>query len=247
MTGQSHPREVVAVPTQTFFNLPEQKRRALLEIAIDEFADHDYSHASVSRIVARAGIAKGSLYQYFQDKKDLYLYLLDLAAEKKMAFLRDTPPPDPGMGLFPYLRWTVKMGVQFQLAHPRLAQVAYQAVYGYLPFKDELMHKVKGMALEYFRQLVKQGIAQGDLDPGVDPELAAFVMNTVFAEFGSFITDLLGVAPERLAREGTALLDTEAVERAYDQLLSILEHGLGSNAARSKPRSLRPQALDLAR
>lgn len=220
------------MPRQTLFNLPEEKRQAVIQAAIEEFADHDYASASVSRIVARAGIAKGSLYQYFEDKKELYLYLLDLAAQQKMAFLQAAQPPDPRTGLFPYLRWMVRVGVQFQLAHPRLSQVAYRAVYGHLPFKDELIHRVKEMSLEYFRQLVKQGIAQGDVDPSVDPELAAFVMNTVSAEFGFFITDLLGVDPERLARGGSDALDMEAVERAYDDLLRILEHGLGSNARR---------------
>jgi hypothetical protein len=56
--------------SQTFSNLPEEKRQRILRIAIDEFADNDYDSASVSRIVARAGIAKGSFYQCFVDKDD---------------------------------------------------------------------------------------------------------------------------------------------------------------------------------
>ncbi len=53
------------MPQATFFNLPEEKRQKILECALDEFAAHDYDSASVSKIVAKAGIAKGSLYQYF--------------------------------------------------------------------------------------------------------------------------------------------------------------------------------------
>jgi AcrR family transcriptional regulator len=51
------------VPNQTFFNLPEDKRRQILEVAIDEFADNDFKNVSISHMVARAGIAKGSFYR----------------------------------------------------------------------------------------------------------------------------------------------------------------------------------------
>ena len=45
------------MPNQTFFNLPDAKREQILQIAIDEFAENDTDSASISRIVARAGIA----------------------------------------------------------------------------------------------------------------------------------------------------------------------------------------------
>jgi AcrR family transcriptional regulator len=83
------------MPKTTFFNLPEEKRRLILDLAIEEFAERDYKSASISNIVARAGIAKGSLYQYFEDKHDLYLYLIELAGEEKKVFLASHPPPDP--------------------------------------------------------------------------------------------------------------------------------------------------------
>ena len=36
------------MPKQTFFNLTEEKRRQIIDIAIDEFADNDYAKASIS-------------------------------------------------------------------------------------------------------------------------------------------------------------------------------------------------------
>ena len=73
------------MPKSTFMNLPEGKRGAIIGIAFEEFALNSYEHASLSRIVERAGIAKGSMYQYFADKHELYLYLVDLAARSERA------------------------------------------------------------------------------------------------------------------------------------------------------------------
>ena len=97
------------MPKQTFFNLTEEKRRQIIDIAIDEFADNDYEKASISKIVARAGIAKGSFYQYFADKDDLYGYLISLIAEKKAAaFSLDHPDPEH-VGIFNYMRWIFRI------------------------------------------------------------------------------------------------------------------------------------------
>ncbi len=63
------------MPNQTVFNLPDKKRTKISELAIAEFANADYDNASISNIVKQAKIAKGSFYQYFEDKADLYLYL----------------------------------------------------------------------------------------------------------------------------------------------------------------------------
>lgn len=65
------------MPKQTFFNLPEQKRKTLLEAAEREFTRVPIFEASIANIIKIANIPRGSFYQYFEDKEDLYFYLLD--------------------------------------------------------------------------------------------------------------------------------------------------------------------------
>lgn len=75
--------EEETLPTQTFFNLPEKKRRNLIDAAEKEFARVPLHEASVSNIVKAAGIPRGSFYQYFKDKDDLYFYLLNEETENR--------------------------------------------------------------------------------------------------------------------------------------------------------------------
>lgn len=72
------------MPKKTFQNLPEGKRIAILHACFEEFAINNYEKASISRIVKTLGIAKGSMYQYFENKKDLYFYLIDYATELRL-------------------------------------------------------------------------------------------------------------------------------------------------------------------
>ena len=118
----------VQCPKRPFLNLPNKKREFITEIAIEEFANNEYADVSISRLVARAGIAKGSFYQYFEDKEDLYAYLLDLIAQRKMEMFSIERPDPEHIGIFNYLHWMVQTGVQFELAYPELSRLGYRAL-----------------------------------------------------------------------------------------------------------------------
>ncbi|HRQ38724.1 MAG TPA: TetR/AcrR family transcriptional regulator [Chloroflexota bacterium] len=212
------------MPKETFFNLPAEKRQHFLEIALTEFASHDYDNASISRIVAQAGIAKGSFYQYFADKADLYRYLLELGAQEKAQFMT-TPPPEADMDIFAYLAWLGQAGIQFELAHPQLSQIGYRAVRsGEMP--SELMQQARAGAYTFFAQLVTQGKAQGNMDPQIDEELAAFIFHTIFTELGGYLLNRMGEdAAEQLAH-GRSFYDSPAAA-LFNQTIHILQFGMG--------------------
>lgn len=65
------------MPTNTFFRLPEEKRQRLIDAAWEEFSQMRFNDVSINRIIQNAHIPRGSFYQYFVDKDDLFLYLLE--------------------------------------------------------------------------------------------------------------------------------------------------------------------------
>ncbi len=77
------------MPSSTFFRLPEEKRTRLMNEVWKEFTRVPYADASINRIILGARIPRGSFYQYFEDKNDLFLYLLDLIREKFLVLLAD--------------------------------------------------------------------------------------------------------------------------------------------------------------
>ncbi|MEM6751778.1 MAG: TetR/AcrR family transcriptional regulator [Cyanobacteria bacterium P01_C01_bin.38] len=218
------------MPNQTFFNLPEKKRNKLTEVAIAEFATYDYTNASISRIVAEAKIAKGSFYQYFQDKKDLYLHLVELASQERITFLRSTDPPEPQKGFFRYLRWLLGASAQFDLTHPTLSRIVNGAAYSDLPFRDEAVKRTQDISLEYVKELVNQGIAQGDINSNISPDLAAFVVSTLLGnELGKFILGQMNIDPQELAKSEPLEVDMQLIDKVFDDLVGVLETGMSSH------------------
>lgn len=65
------------MPTRRFENLEPERKAAILDAAQSEFTLSGYEGASLNKIIADAGISKGSFYYYFEDKADLYITTLE--------------------------------------------------------------------------------------------------------------------------------------------------------------------------
>lgn len=64
------------MPLIAYNRLPEAKQEAVYRACKEEFEERPFHKAKVSHIVDKLGIARGSFYQYFEDLKDCYFYVL---------------------------------------------------------------------------------------------------------------------------------------------------------------------------
>lgn len=70
------------MPSNTFFNLPEEKRETILEAAREEFSRVPYEKASINKMIRAAKIPRGSFYMYFTDKEDLFHHLMQFQSDR---------------------------------------------------------------------------------------------------------------------------------------------------------------------
>lgn len=64
-----------------FNSLKSEKKERIINAAMKEFVQSGYEKASTNEIVKEARISKGSLFNYFNSKKDLYLYLFEYGVQ----------------------------------------------------------------------------------------------------------------------------------------------------------------------
>ena len=62
------------MPSNTFFRLEKEKQDKILEASKKEFSKFPLEEASIANIVKEAGIPRGSFYQYFTGKEDVFFY-----------------------------------------------------------------------------------------------------------------------------------------------------------------------------
>lgn len=83
-----------------FHKLAASQQALILDAAVREFAANGYVDASLNRIIESAGISKGSMYYYFEDKEDLYAHVIRDQLERLIERAGPFPVPasrDPGL------------------------------------------------------------------------------------------------------------------------------------------------------
>ncbi|WP_427852760.1 TetR/AcrR family transcriptional regulator [Halothermothrix orenii] len=201
------------LPTSTFFNLPEEKKKRVIEAALDEFAAYPYHKASVTRIIKRAKIASGSFYQYFKDKKDLYKYILELGTERKFEYLGPVLEKQNEYDFFELLRQLYVRGIKYARENPRLEAIANKLISN----KDseiyvEIIGEQRPRTARFFRALLEDGIKKGEIDSEVDIDLVAHMLITLNLALSDFVY-----------KDGKVDMDDMVL---IDKMLYVIENGI---------------------
>jgi AcrR family transcriptional regulator len=115
------------MPLQTFINLKEERKQEILNVAFEEFALHEYKVASISNIVKKLNIAKGSIYRYFENKKDLYFYLIQVASEMRFSDI-DNLFENPENDLFESITENFSRKIMFDMQNPLISGFLYNLI-----------------------------------------------------------------------------------------------------------------------
>lgn len=220
------------MPTQTFLALASAKRTRIVEEAISEFSERTYGEASLSAIVRRLGIAKGSIYQYFADKRDLYCWLVTEEVPRRKQAYSSEPAATARADFWERLRWRVERGIAFLVEHPRLARLTAASAD---PSADpEIRGLHRAVCEESYRDLrafIAEGVKAGALPRATDLTLATSVVTAVI---GPGLTDIilreLGAELHQVLSDDELRnrIDTRMRKKLARKAVATLRDGLGT-------------------
>jgi AcrR family transcriptional regulator len=200
------------MPKDTFLNLSEDKRLRIFEAALNEFSEYDFEHASLNKIVSSAGISKGSMYQYFTDKKDLYVYVFQQIGAQKTALFEALEIPED---LIEELRIRYKISIELAFRMPKYMKMMAMLEKHKSSDVYHLIHgETETIAKQYFAQRINQEIVLGKIKSNIEPEVLAAL---ILALNVYIVDELINQIPDTTQKK--------TLER-IDQLLFILEQGI---------------------
>ncbi|MBP2026860.1 AcrR family transcriptional regulator [Acetoanaerobium pronyense] len=208
------------MPKDTFYNLSKEKKAQIYKIAIEEFADYSYEKVSITRIVEKAGIAKGSFYQYFENKKDLFMYIIDEIGKAKMESMTSLIENIDKMDFFEFLRQLFRKGIEFGKSKPELAKVL-DRIMNEMPkeIKAEIYKEGEVKSLEMFENLLKAAIEKRQIRSDIDVRLVSYMITHLSMSVSEYHFQDMPVKEENFDK----IIDTS------DSMVEILERGLGFN------------------
>lgn len=201
------------IPKQTFHNLDEQKKQRIIDASINEFAARSFTEANLSNIIKEAKIPRGSFYQYFEDKTDLYEFIFNYVGEKKMEYLDKDLFNRDDLPFLEIFRVLYRQGLAFALAHPKYMQIGKHA----LSLKGELFNKLIGdglkLAKQYYIGYIENDKLKGRIRKDVDSD--------VFAEI--VLQSTTNIAITEVQKENINLHNMEV---RVNSLIDILQKGI---------------------
>jgi len=225
------------MPTTTFYALSSERRERLVREAIAEFSERSYAHASLSQIAQRSRIPKGSFYQYFEDKLDLYRWLVsDEAPRLKRQFIG---VPDPDADFWAGFETLIEKGMAFLVEHPRLARLTAAAADPTASAEVRGLHRsICDAGNDELRAWLEHGIASGAIrHAGLDLDVAT---RLVAAIVGPGLTD---VVLQELGAELHEVLASDSLRsqlgparrrRLAQQAVRLIRGGLETDQQREK-------------
>lgn len=168
----------------TWWNLPDEKRERITEVAMLEFGTRGFSAGSLNVIAAQAGIAKGSLFQYFDDKLDFFVTICEHVASEIERAVLTTASPDAG--LFDTLRHLVKQWMRYFREHPIERRIAYASLHEIEPDIRAIVRAVPNAHHKAALQpLIRAAMARGELRPDVDQRMLLSMTTIVLRHLNS--------------------------------------------------------------
>lgn len=159
----------------TFEKLPEDRKKKIIDICVEEFAENGYENSSTNTIIKKAGISKGILFHYFGSKKNLFLYILDYVIYYYLSefYAINTKPAED---VFDRLLERAKINMQMAFDKPLLYKFMMVA---FLNIPDDLKNDLQERTIKLASEHIP--IAFKDIDlakfrKGVDPNKAIEVI-----------------------------------------------------------------------
>ncbi len=183
------------------------KRERILMAALKVFSRKGFHRVKVEEIAQEAEIGKGTIYEYFESKEDIFQQIFQLSSERYTSIFRDMETQ--GKDLWDKVRILTVKHIEFFKMHKEMSTFVLEGQSRPMEGLREWTMEQKEQRQGIVRELFSQAVERGEIRE-VDPDLASrMVLGLIFSVFGGMIF-LEEITPE---------------EHKVDEVLDIFKKG----------------------
>ena len=201
------------MPTQTFFNLPEEKQQRILAAAIKEFSQRGVEDGNLANIIRDAGISRGSLYQYIDSKEELYAYLFTKLRNERADHVQPAFALYKTKPFVEFFRQFYLLDSEFLLTHPSHIDLGKRLYTGTDPVSRGLIQRQQTLYKEWFLVAVEHDKSQGVIDKRIDASVLAELCV-------HFVTDIF------IFQSAQTQISIFNLREHLDKMLYLIQHGI---------------------
>jgi AcrR family transcriptional regulator len=212
-------------PKETFLRIPEAKRERVLRQAARLFAERGLAQTDMAELAVRAGVAKGSLYNYFASKEEFYEYVCRDGLERSRQAVYGGLDAD--WDIYRQVEHIFRAGMRFAQKHPEyVALYLNVASAGMDEFADRLSVEVEGYTAGHLKRLLRRDIRAGLVRPDLEAPLAAFLINSLYIMFLASLASRHYRLRMQVYLEIKGELTERALERHLERTIALIHRFL---------------------
>ncbi len=210
------------MPKRAFFKLDEDKKERIMRSAIDEFHKCGFEKANVGIIAKNADIAKGSIYWYFENKRELFLYSVRWTLELFMKKI-DVKTPLKDMDVFDYFLSNSSERASLLKEEYTLVLFSQDVMIGKFGNLTELAdHEMWDLADKYMLLLIDAGKRKGTIRDDIDDDILVLFFKGAIYKTEEFIF-------KKIQEHGFDITDEfhKELEVMINNMVLLLKQGMG--------------------
>ncbi len=212
------------MPKETFLNLPSDKQDKVMRSAIHEFIKLGFDRGNIGDIAKNAGVAKGSMYQYFDHKRELFLFAVRWALDVMMKkYVPKLTPQNEEKDIFEFLIENSRSSM-LQIREERELGIFLQNVFlgKYHNLTDESMEYMIKFSEDYMINLIEIGQKNGSVRKDIDTNIIFLYTIGVSYKLKEYMMN-------KSRDQGEDFLDAdyELFEKDINDMIELLRHGMG--------------------
>lgn len=208
--------------------LPRHRREGdILAAATAVFTEQGYEQASMAEIAARAGVVEGTIYKYFNNKRDLLIQVMIRWYETMLAnYARHLAGVK---GTSDRLRYVIWRHLAFVAANPGLCRVFFREIRTGTDYENSALQDLNRRYTHFILDILREGIAAGEFRPDLPlPLVRDLVYGTIEHHVWRFVCGQGDIDPAATA----------------DHLCAIIINGIALPVAAPSPITEQTRLLD---
>lgn len=187
-----------------------ERRQQILAAARDVFAKRGYHQATIDDIVAATGVARGTFYLYFEDKRAIFEDLIDRFSSQLTMAITRIATDDPTRPVEAQVRDNVRAIIRVCLVERAMTKILFADAGGVDPGFDRKLATFYDGVVQILTESLKEGQALGIVADG-EPRVMAYMS--------------IGALKELLYQAVTLGLAEESAEVLTQQLFAFISSG----------------------
>lgn len=200
------------MPRATFYNLNSEKRERIIDAAMMHIADKGYDRTMISDIIRLAGIPRGSFYQYFEDKYDLFNYIFEHVSKKKLEMFSPVLSKLEDEAFIDLYEEILEYGLKFARDNPIARMIGLQIYRSNEVSLKNILSHLERQGISTIRNYLEADQNNGHIREGIDLDALAMIFYNLNAR------DILEMLQNGMS-------DRDILDKAK-QVIDIIKHGV---------------------